>query len=301
MELPYLVTEDLEFLMRRWAERVGFSCPSSDFFRTLQQELLGYLRTIFRPLELIELADLSGKLQAAIAARAAGTIVVSIDQIYNQTPYHLECNRVADPSTCQIIGEAQRAGFPSLVEQIRALPDSSAILLVDDGCYSGGTLLRITELMRENGYVVSQVIVGIIIGRPGNQLLAKHPWVELVGVREYPAVVDWVCERDFYVGVPLSGRTAGRRVDSQVIPCEPEVALPYCLPFGDPISGASIPTDCVIDFSRFVLDQSIKLWQAVGECSGRPVLCRDVPRLPKGCTRDAQYFTEYLRDTRPSL
>jgi hypothetical protein len=269
--------------------------PDHGFFQNLQLKLINELESIFgnKSAVVISYKGLQEDLKQLILS-ANGTTVVSLDQIYNSCKHHLESNRIADLDTMEVIGEAHRPGHASLTEQIRKLPKDQPITLVDDGCFSGGTLTRIYQLMLNQGFIVERIIVGLVIDRHQNRFIRRYPEIPLVAVKEYENVIDWVCERDFYVGVPLSGRTAGKVDHGIVSPCEPEISLPYCLPFGDPIKGASIPTDRAIDFSRFILSLSLELWENIEKESGRPILSQDVPRLPKGVARDKRRFTEAL-------
>lgn len=293
MKKPYVITEDVEILMQKWASQRGFSLPSHRFFLMLQNRLLKYLKLIFKNVVMIRAEDLNQRLKEKIQL-ACHTTIVSIDQIYNSTQHHLESNRIADLNTSEIIGEAERPGYSSLREQIRRLPNDKPLTLVDDGCFSGETLRRIYELIREERFMVDKIIVGILIDRENNHLVKAHPEVSLEAVYEYKEAIDWVCERDFFIGVPLSGRTAGIKQLGKVIPCNPAVSLPYCLPFGDPVKGASIPKEKAVEFSKFCIKLSQRLWEEVERISKRKVLSQDIPRLPKGIERNKQRFVEAL-------
>jgi len=286
--------------MKRWSGDSGFKIPDHQFFTSLQHRLLGYLGSIFPGIVFISLDDLSGQLKQKID-QARDTLLVSIDQIYNNTECHLESNRIADIDTMEIIGEAQRPGHISLAEQVDNLPKGRPITIIDDGCFSGDTLFRIFTLMKEKGLDVQKIIVGILIGRAKNRFVQEYPSVALETVYEFNNVIDWVCERDFFVGPPLSGRTAGIKENNTIVPCNPGISLPYCLPFGDPIKGASVPTNRVVEYSRFIIDLSVELWLKIGEISDKPVLSRDVPRLPKGIKRDERRFVDALTDARNQL
>jgi len=286
--------------MDKWAKENGFKIPEAEFFHRLQNKLMQYMGEIFPKMELLSLNTLSSGLRERVAAVQDG-IVVSIDQIYNNSDYHLESNRISDLNTMEIIGEAQRPGHPSLLDQVSSLPKGKPITLVDDGCFSGDTLFRIYQLMTDQGYEVDKIIVGIIIDRSDNRFVREYPEVILESVSEFNDVIDWVCERDFYIGVPLSGRTAGTKEDDIVRPCDPGISLPYCLPFGDPIKGASIPTDKAVEFSRFIIGLSCELWEEVEHLSSKTVTCEDIPRLPKGIDRDKRSFPGVLSGIRDRL
>lgn len=291
---PYVITEDLEILMQKWSKKSGFLCPSHDFFLGLQKCLLDYLKIIFPKIVLIRADELSQRLKEKIN-QTKGTTVVSIDLIYNNAQYHLQSNRCADLDNMEIIGEAQRPGNLSLSEQIKKLPKDKPLTIVDDGCFSGATLRRIYELILNQGLIIHNIVVGILIDRANNDLVRIYPNVSLQAVYEYGEVVDWLCERDFFIGIPLSGRTAGYKKNGEIVPYNPEISLPYCLPFGDPVATASIPTGKAIEFSRFIIKLSQKLWEGIEKLSGRDILCSDIPRLPKGIQRDKQRFANVLQ------
>jgi hypothetical protein len=284
---PYIITEDLQVLMSRWTKLKGFTLPSNAFFKDLQNELINYLGTIFEEIILVPEADLTGKLRE-MTRQIKGTTVVSIDQVYNKAKFNLQSNRVVDLDTMKIIGEAQRPGFPPLISQIKKLPRDKHLTLADDGCYTGKTFLKIYDLILEMGFQIQNIIVGVLIDRPKNCLLQKYPNIIIEAAFEYGPVVDWICERDFLIGVPLSGRTAGKRENDGVKPCNPEIALPYCKPMGDPINGASIPTDKDIGFSIFIIKLGKKLWEEIERVSKRPVMNSDIPRLPKSFKRSGK-------------
>jgi len=291
---PYIITEDVEILMRKWTNQKSFCVPSHYFFESLQDRLTEYLKTIFKNVVMIKAKDLNRQLKKRIRL-LRGTTIVSIDQIYNSTKYHLESNRIADFNTSEIIGEAERPGCPSLSKQIKHLPKNKPLVLVDDGCFSGATLNRIYELLYKEGLAVSRIVVGILIDRKNNHLTKAHPDVPLEAIYEYDKAIDWVCERDFFIGIPLSGRTAGYKKNGEIVPYNPEISLPYCLPFGDPVSTASIPAEKAIEFSGLIIKLSQKLWEGIEKLSGRDILCSDIPRLPKGIQRDNQRFVNVLQ------
>jgi len=206
----YVITEDLKFLMQRWAVQLDFIMPKRQFFLDIQARLLEYLGTIFSDIIFIPADELGKKLKKKID-QVEGTTIVSIDQIYNSTQYHLESNRIADIDTMEIIGEAQRPGYSSLDVQISQLPGDRPLTIVDDGCFSGETLQRIYGLIQNKGLTVQNIIVGVLIDRANNCLVKAYSDVILEAVYEYDEVIDWVCERDFLsVCLYLAGRLACR-------------------------------------------------------------------------------------------
>jgi len=129
------------------------------------------------------------------------------------------------------------------------------------------------------------VVAGVTIGE-GAKRLKKETKAELWTVIYYDEVIDEICERDFYPGVPLSGRTVKGQLN---------VGAPYLLPFGKPTHWASIPKEWEKEFSRFCLQQTIKLWEEIEEISGKVVRNCDLDRLPVGFNWDKTRFVENLR------
>lgn len=104
-------------------------------------------------------------------------------------------------------------------------------------------------------------------------------------VRQYESVIDEVCERDFYPGVPLSGRTLfGAK----------NVGVPYLLPFGKPGEWASMPTNWQVPFSAFCIQQTIRLFKEIERHSQRIVTCSDLGRLVVRLPQDGQRFVNEL-------
>lgn len=293
MKTSYIVTEDLEILMRRFAKKTGFIMPNTEFFKQSQDQLIEYLQTIFPEIILLKAKNISEKLQQKISQSRG--ITVSLDRVYNNAQYHLETNRIVDAKTGLVIGEAARPGFSSLIEQINKLPKKQHVVLVDDGCFSGGTLLKIYEMFESSHRTIKKIILGVLVNREDNLLIKQFPKMTIEAVCEFEqGVVDWVCERDFFIGVPLSGKTVGCLEGGMAKSYWPDASLPYCLPFGDPVKGASIPQEKAREFSRKVLELSRQLWLAIERCSNRKVSNSDIPRLPLGLARNSQPFVDTL-------
>jgi len=273
----YIITQDLEFLMNRWANANGFLLPSKQFFQDIVGELLTYLQSIFQKIEYLELASISYFVRE-FRKQMSGLTVVSVDQIYNNADYHLQSNRIADTKTMEILGEAERPGFPPLIDQIKMLPADKDFCLIDDGIFSGDSMINLIRLFENQGLKVKKIIVGLRINEGlENKLEKTYPGIIINSPYEFTNVIDWVCERDFFIGVPLSGRTAGYKDDNGNL-FSTGIALPYCLPFGNPTKAASIPEDMATDFSKFMIQQSIKLWQEIERASGKVVTSNYIPR-----------------------
>ena len=157
------------------------------------------------------------------------------------------------------------------------------VALVDDVIFSGALLERIINLLSRINIQVPLICAGIGIGEGINRINGTKR--EIRCVRTYEEVIDEVCERDFYPGVPLSGRLlAGGE----------NIGIPYLLPFGNPESWASIPSQQAANFSKFCLRQTISLFDEIERCSDKQVFCRNLGRKVIGLPMDARY-TDALR------
>ena len=83
-------------------------------------------------------------------------------------------------------------------------------------------------------------------------------------------VIDQICERDFYFGIPCSGIS--------IIKNNQIYKAPYFKPFGNPVERASIPECYEDEFSKSCVNRSILLWEEIERLSKRAV---DVKELPE--------------------
>ena len=82
-------------------------------------------------------------------------------------------------------------------------------------------------------------------------------------------VIDQICERDFYYGLAGSGISVLK--EGKIL------KSPYFIPFGDPVSRASIPEDKKIYFSKKCILRSLLLWQEIIKLSQKEIYNRDLP------------------------
>jgi hypothetical protein len=156
------------------------------------------------------------------------------------------------------------------------------VVIVDDVIFTGALLERIIDLLSRINVCVPLVCAGVGIAEGINRIGTKR---EIRCVRIYKEVVDEVCERDFWPGVPFSGRLlAGGR----------NVGVPYILPFGRPFEWASIPLRRERSFSLFCLRQTAELFGEVERVSDRVVFCRDLGREVIGLPQEER-FVDALR------
>lgn len=283
MDKPYVVSADICVLMGKWATQYGFVLPAREFFSQLRKEFSDYMCGIFSNFEFVSEEEISCGLAGLVAE--SGLPAISLDCVYFTSELNLEIARLVDEGG-KDRGLGHRAGTPPLVQQVRKLQMSGIreVVVVDDVVFTGALLERIIKLFSRIGIRVPLVCAGIGIAEGINRINGTER--EIRCVRTYGEVIDEVCERDFYPGVPLSGR---------LLVGGDNIGVPYLLPFGKPESWASIPSEHAAAFSRFCLHQTISLFDEVERCSGKPVLCRDLGRKVLGLPMDEAPFADALR------
>lgn len=276
---PYVVSADANLLLRGWSQKNGLSIPSEGYFQGMLSELNTVLAEYFGTSEVIPEQVLQQGLRKFV--RESPLPVVSLDRAYlsssDKLLGFLDATRTVD-SQLQNTGLGSRATELSLQRQIGKLAvqaNGSPIALLDDVVFEGKTVLSIIEEFRRRGVAVDRVYAGITLQEGKELLEANGVRVESV-IDPYKQVIDEVCERDFRVGVPLSGRT--------IVSGGQTTGAPYLKPFGKPEEWASIPTDKVQEFSLFCLYQSLSLWAQIEKRSQQDVspqsLAKPVQGLP---------------------
>lgn len=217
---PYVVSKDIGLLLKPWARQHQLTHPSDAFLRKLRDEMAEKLQGIFPENEILFIgeADLQqGMTSLAQISRVDQPATVSLDRVYfhGDPMLTLDTTRLLDP-------ELQRLGrilgsrtteplddqFTRIFQTLRER-DVVKIQLVDDVVFSSGSISEVIRKFHEADFRVVRIVSGITIQQAKRDLQSAFPGIEVDSVFEYESVHDEICERDFYVGVPLSGRLIG--------------------------------------------------------------------------------------------
>jgi hypothetical protein len=276
--IPYVVSADTGLLISKWGEEKGLVTPSSNFYQEMLVDLKDKLRDSFDEVEIIPESELKEGINQLV--REANYPVVSLDRTYIDEAQpnlmgYLDATRTVD-TNLQGTGLKSRLRENSLSQQIYRLAqiaDGKPITLIDDVIFEGKTLLEIIEKFRDQGVNIGKVLTGIAI-QEGIDLLEANGISVATVVKPYKQVIDEICERDFRVGAPYSGRT--------IVNGKTTMGAPYLQPFGKPEQWASIPSDQSLDFSLFCLYQSLQMWLEVERLSGQNISTDQIPRQTLG-------------------
>lgn len=263
-------------------------CPSEDE---------GFSAGYFNRVTFVSSQEIRDGLIASVAAhKNAGLTVVSLERAYledNEIGGRIEITRSVNSDKDEILVHSARHGSPCKHQQFEMFRGKN-IALVDDVVFSGKTIIEtVSELNRYNANVHAvTTAIGVkkgidnlkkaqfgVIGMP------EHLTVHCL--EEFDGVSDQVCERDFYPGVPYSGREHCSLRNA---------SFPYIFPFGKTQEWASIPEKEIKEFSQMCMDNTIALFEEIEKLNDIVISCSSVPRPVFGSPRDNTPFTSFLRD-----
>lgn len=301
MEKLYLISQDVGILLEKWARRKRFKIPEPGYFDALVQDTAADIQTLFdknrrAKVKIIFAKDLVRETKKLMKI-GTKDFIVSLDRAYFDCDYHLELSRAVryEGSKWISLGECPRPGCKPLEEQIADLANKTKgkqVIIVDDGCWTGGSIKKITQELQRVGVHIKGIVFGIMIDR--GKLKIDAP---LNSVHVFPEekIIDWICERDFVPGTPLGGKTVLREegLDTK------NIGAYYLFGMGDYEKWASFKNFSVKQvkwFTRRRLHQATRLFEKIESLSGRSVLMKHIDRIPYGFDDDhALSFVNLLR------
>ena len=205
----------------------------------------------------------------------------------------IEITRAVDESGDDLGRPFPRVGTESCETQLSIL-ENSKIVLVDDVVFTGGTIIDITTKLRTYGSEVCEVVAAIGI-KNGLDSIAKGTNSSVSCVFEYDEVVDQVCERDFYPGLPYCGRQYYDDASGL------GSSFPYVAPFGLLNEWASIPETEVSRFSKLCIQNTIELFEEIERLNDFVIITKMVPRPVYGLGLSDDRYVDVLRKAILSL
>ena len=197
----------------------------------------------------------------------------------------LEINRLVD-SKGNILGLGPRPGHPPLDDQIDGiarLAKDQQIVLVENGAFSGKTLLYVINKFKERGVDLKAIVVGFVF--PGSLDAVKKEFSGDVHVIEEASTpLDWMPDHDFVPFIPNCGRVLGVNMNGSNFPFYSyngaSYSFPYLRPFAPMTEWASIPEKDASKISDYCLRKTRDLFLTLEELNGRKIKVKDLAINP---------------------
>ena len=300
-----------------------FNKITNELLQALEESFEGKVEIIFIPWQKIqqELHKIISEFHKENQLKGLIRPLIVLDPVYapDLADINFDTTRIEtwndNTNNWHSISRGERPGSASIIEQRQSILNyhgyknvrsQRRALVLDDVTWKRGTLHSIEEIIRERMYsekknhciVVDSFIVAFEVDtsvlRP--EKYPKAPivsWKKFGGKQidyytgdEYFEIVhDIVSERDFFAGVPFSGRTVGFQNKHFMTPDPKFVKMimdiykssayksnygaPYIAPFGLPIKWGSIPAESAMKFSEFCLRAAIKLYSEIEKATQR--------------------------------
>lgn len=287
---PFVLSEDTYPLMERWARQTSINLPNRGYFSGITEDLSGVLKDVFPAVETVSAYDLTRRLTDMVCRSALPVITLDDAYVRSGAIDQIDPTRTVNDQL-ESTGLGSRRPWSTIEKQIQNSivglrnRQIETIALADDVVFFGDTIFSIATVYENAGIRVPKVIAGIAI-EAGVQSLADKG-IEVEAAYIFPDVIDEICERDFMVGVPNSGRTY---IKNQSV----RLGVPYIKPFGKPVEWASIPEDRATDFSLFCLSLAIQMWSRIEKETQSNIPTGKMPRQTLGLT-DSSSVTTALR------
>lgn len=253
---------------------IGLIVPDNDYIEELRKDFLKTTKNIFDEVIIVEEDDLL-EIASILEDKYTGILpIVSLDKIYfdKDKIIFLDCTRLN--GTNEVVSRINPNDFTNVDSQISSISSylksigKNKILLADDVVYSGNVLKKIIEMFKKYNIEVIGIL-GLIISNESYNYFKNLEIGINAGYIMSDRVIDQICERDFYFGVPCSGIS--------MIKNNEIYKAPYFKPFGNPVERASIPLVYEEYFSKSCIKRSILLWEEIERLSKIKVYTNELP------------------------
>lgn len=274
----YVLTFDLGEKVKL-LRSVGLKTPDSNdpFYTEVRTEIVKKFKTYLPGVKIIDIA--TQELAEEIVSRAVGKkrllqngIVVStcLEIAISRRGVPLEINRIIDQEG-KILGIGPRPGYPSVDEQINgihAIASGQPIILVEDGSFTGNTIVYIVEKLQQHQLTIATIVIGFAFPRALKRIKEVYNG-EIIIVEEVEDYIDWMPDHDFFPFTPNCGRVLGLRWNKNCFPFYTyngaSYSVPYLHEFCPVNDWTNIPQHYTKEFSSFCAWETLKLFNKI-EC-----------------------------------
>lgn len=312
----YIVTEDLSTLISDWCQQISKPAPRKEFFDNILERLCKALEAhcfmdseirVF-PLQMDSFSDVLRRSHPDHAKE----FWICLDEVFpkackpGEYDFCLSISRLVDEDGNDLgRGARPESPYDTLEEQISRCAEhyrrtiekrSFPVVLVDDGTFDGHTVVTVLGLLAREGILVETVRLGVAklngiknITRweyplPQSKKAEVHR-VRFLGCSKLcPPIFDWICERDFFPGVPFGGRAlgdlqSGRLIPKRLLSGSKSVRQAYLEGWGRPREWAGLLKG-IKRFTWEAIGLSIELWEHLENLWSEKILVRTLPSLP---------------------
>ncbi len=286
----YLITNDLGEKVE-YLRHTGLITPDphSTFFTDVQSDLQRAVdqatpaNVTVRSVKMNDLAD--DVLARALTFAKDDTLIVSTcPEIANPVRgFTLQVNRLVDFDG-NSIGLGPRPGNPSIRDQILAIKNKAGgmpIIIVEDGIFSGETMLFVIDQLRAHNVKVSAMIVGFTFPSSAATVQKiKEAGIDFVSIEEFQNLFDWVPDHDFFPFVPSNGKVVGIPVKQGYLPFysydQASYSVPYLYGFCPINKWASIDDEPAKALTTFCIRATVDLYREIERSNGRTIMISDL-------------------------
>lgn len=280
----YILSEDLQHLLEHWVKD-QFKHDLDLDFTPIRNRLHRILSFGNHQVMSIAYRDLHGGIHRLLAEDHRP--IVSTDPVYANKRLMVNVTRTCNHTREKQPGLHPRHGndpldrqFHRIAEHLGASHDHIVdITLVDDVIFSSNTLCELYDHALKAHLHIVRAVCGILIGTSDRtELKQRNIHIDAAyafsGEHPEPEVVDEICERDFFVFAPMTGRTLADATQN--------AGFPYIEPFGDAHNWASIDPGKVHEVSRALIELNVDLLKQIEEQLGHAIEFRHLYRKPMG-------------------
>lgn len=285
----YILTFDLSQKVQI-LRSIGIKTPdvNDTFFEDVRKEIVHKLTGYFPDSEIV--SQSMQNLAEEIMMRAVtkkhllqrGVVVSTCSEISRLRKGHtLEVNRIIDQDG-KLLGIGPRPGFPPLDDQIQAIvsiANGDPLILVEDGTFTGNTVLYILDKLKRHNLSVAAIVIGFAFPDAVKKI-ESHFDGELIVVENPRTYIDWMPDHDFFPFIPNCGRVVGFQWRNQRFPLYSyngaSYSVPYLLTYCPFSEWTSINEKHAQDFTVFCAKAGLTLFERINKLNNRQITISDI-------------------------
>jgi hypothetical protein len=299
----YLLTTDVGERIQPLSETSLRVPPANDpIFAKFHEELINILRAAMPDwdVKMIDMCAMARDIRAKAKERKTllrDAVIISTcteiarPYIGSEDGHVLQINRLVDGNG-SILGNGPRPGHPDIYRQLDLIRAKTIttnkrkpLIIMEDGAFSGKTLIYVIRKMKERGVEVDAVVLGFAFPKAVENIRKEFSG-EIIVIDKIDDIVDWIPDHDLVPFVPNCGRVMGITVNGVNYPFYSHDGATYSMPYLMPFLTAdqmeqwtSIPKEHLCDLSLFCLQWTLELFEKIELLNGREVRMSDLTNL----------------------